>query len=144
VLKRIVFLEELRPGADFALLALRFAVGAFLIWGVWDNIVGTARMAEFAAFLRQHGFAAPELLAPLSVWAQFGCGAAFVLGLFTRWAGLVCAFNFIVALVMVDAALGVRAAFPSTMLILVGLYLSANGGGRFALDSLFARNATAP
>ena len=136
--RRLVFLEGLRAGADIVLLAMRVIVGAFLIWGVWDNIVSVARMAEFAGFLRQHGFMSPELLAPVSVWAQFACGAAFILGLFTRWAGLVCAFNFIVALVMVDAALGIRGAFPSTMLILVGLHLGANGGGRFALDAILA------
>jgi putative oxidoreductase len=139
VLRRLVFLEELRAGADIVLLAMRVVVGAFLIWGVWDNIASAARMAEFAAFLRQHGFAASELLAPVSVWAQLACGAAFILGLFTRWAGLVCAFNFIVALIMVDAALGIRGAFPSTMLILVGLYLGAYGGERFALDAILVR-----
>jgi putative oxidoreductase len=141
LLRRLLFLNDLRPAADFALLGMRLVVGAFLIWGLWDNIESPARMAEFAGFLQSHGFAQPQLLAPLSVWAQFLCGATFILGLFTRWAGLVCAFNFVVALVMVDAAGGVRAAFPSTMLILLGLYLAANGGGRFALDSVFTRRA---
>ena len=142
MLKRLLFLPDLQSGADLALLLMRAVVGAFLIWGVWDNISEPARMAEFAGFLAQHDFPAPTLMAPLSVWAQFVCGVAFVLGLFTRWAGLVCAFNFVVAVVMVDAAGGIRAAFPATMLVLVGLLFATYGGGRFALDSLLERSKT--
>lgn len=121
------------------MLALRIVVGGFLILGVWDNIQSTARMTEFVGFLTQHGFVMPELMAPLSVWAQFLCGVAFILGLFTRWAGLICAFNFIVALVMVDAALGMRGAFPSAMLVLAGFCLATLGAGRFSIEAALTR-----
>jgi putative oxidoreductase len=131
-------LDELKSGADFVLLLMRIAVGAFLIWGVWDNITSAARMDEFEGFLRSHGFLAPQFLAPLSVWAQFACGVCFVLGFATRWAGLVCAFNFLVALAMVDAKLGIRAAFPSTLLVLLGLYFATHGAGRFSIDARLA------
>jgi putative oxidoreductase len=107
---------------------------------VWDNIESPERMTEFAKFLQARGFAYPELMAPLSVWAQFACGAAFVVGLFTRWAGLICAFNFIVALVMVDAANGIRAAFPAAMLVLFGFYLATYGAGRLSLDRAFGKS----
>jgi putative oxidoreductase len=43
LLRRLLFLNDLRPAADFALLAMRLVVGAFLIWGVWDNIESPAR-----------------------------------------------------------------------------------------------------
>lgn len=142
VLKPLLFLPALRGGGDAALLLLRLVVGAFLIWGVWDNIVSAARMAEFVGFLTQFKFAYPEIMAPLSVYAQFLCGAAFILGLLTRWAGWVCVINFIVAVVMVDAAGGIRAAFPATMLILVGAYLGTYGAGRFSLDALLMRDRT--
>ena len=49
----------------------------------------------------QFGFCIPDLMAPLSVYAQFLAGIAFILGLFTRWAGLITCFNFIVAVWMV-------------------------------------------
>jgi putative oxidoreductase len=134
MLRRLVLLPDLRAASDWALLALRLFVGAFLVWGVWDNITSSARMDEFARFLRQHGFAAPAFMARLSVWAQFACGIAFVAGAFTRWAGLVCAFNFIVALWMVDAQNGVRAAFPAGMLVLFGFLMATHGPGRYSLD----------
>ena len=139
ITRRLLFLPGLSGGADAALLALRIVVGAFLILGVWDNIQSPARMTEFAGFLAQHGFAMPELMAPLSVWAQFLCGLAFLLGLFTRWAGLICAFNFVVALIMVDAALGVRGAFPSAMLVLAGFCLATLGAGRLSIDAALTR-----
>lgn len=125
--------------ADAALLATRLIVGAFLIWGVADNIVSAERMREFERFLAGHGFPSPGLMAPLSVYAQAAVGLAFILGLATRWAGLVCAFNFVVAVVMVDAKLGIRGAFPATALVLFGLLFAALGAGRYALDRRFGR-----
>jgi putative oxidoreductase len=137
LLKRALLLGP-PVGADAALLIFRLVVGAFLLWGVIDNITSPARTEEFAAFLGEHGFPYPELMAPLSVWAQAACGVAFISGLLARWAGIVCAVNFLVAIVMVDAAGGVRAAFPATMLALFGLYLAARGAGRWSLDRLIA------
>jgi len=122
-----------------ALLAARVAIGAFLVWGVWDNITSPARMAEFAQFLNFHGFPMPRVAAQLSAWAQFACGAAFILGLGTRWAGLLCAIHFAVALAMVDAKLGIRGAFPSTCLILLGMVFATLGAGRYSLDSAIVR-----
>jgi putative oxidoreductase len=124
--------------SDGALLFLRLTVGGFLICGVWDNIVSGERMAEFVGFLTKFGFVAPQVMAPLSVWAQFLVGVAFVLGIGTRWAGLICAFNFVVAIAMVDHLQGIRGSFPSAALVAVGLYLAAHGPGLFALDPLLA------
>lgn len=127
-------LAPLARGADLALLLVRLTLGAFLIYGVWDNIVSPERMEEFADFLVRFGFPAPGLMARLSVWAQLLCGIAFVLGLGTRWAGLVCAFNFMVAIAMVDHHQGIRGSFASACLVVIGLYLATHGPGRFALD----------
>lgn len=139
MIRRLAFLPFLTRFDDAALLALRLMIGAFLIYGVWDNIVSAERMAEFVGFLTRFGFPAPELMAPLSVWAQFLCGAAFILGLFTRWAALICAFNFVVAIAMVDHHAGIRGSFPSACLVFIGLYLATHGAGRFSLDRLLDR-----
>lgn len=133
-----VFPERWSRAEDAVLLAFRILVGTFLIWGVWDNVVSAARMAEFTAFLEAHGFVRPRLLAPLSVWVQLACGAGFLLGLLTRWAGVLCALNFLVALLMVDLQGGPRQAFPAAMLMLFGLYVAARGGGRYAFDAAAA------
>lgn len=134
-------LPRLSGGADLALLATRLVVGAFLIFGVWDNIASAERMAEFEAFLRAKGFGMPGLMAPLSVWAQFLVGIAFIAGFAIRWAGLICAFNFVVALVMVDAPLGIRPAFPAAALVLFGLLFATIGAGRLSFDARLSKGS---
>ena len=136
-----LILPRLAGGADLALLAARLMVGGFLIFGVWDNIVSAERMAEFEKFLTGKGFAMPGLMAPLSVYAQFLVGVAFVAWFAIRWAGLVCAFNFIVALVMVDAPLGIRPAFPAAALVVIGLIFATIGAGRISLDGIISKGS---
>lgn len=143
-MKRWLFLERLKLLDEAALLALRLVVGAFLMWGVWDNLSSAEHMQVFVSFLARFGFPAPHLMAPLSVWVQFTCGLAFMLGAFTRWAGLLCALNFVVAIVMVDRTLGIRASFPSACLVLIGLYLASHGPGRFALDQWLGVRLSVP
>ncbi|MFZ5719022.1 MAG: DoxX family protein [Pseudomonadota bacterium] len=138
-LSPLVRLDPLARGADAALLATRIAVGGFLVWGVWDNITGPEHMQRFVAFLKQFGFPYPELLAPFDVWVQFMIGVLFVLGLGTRWVGLICVVNFVVAIVMVDHHAGLRASFPSLCLVLIGLILATHGPGRYALDPILFR-----
>ena len=132
-------LAFLRTGEDLALLFLRLLTGTFLIHGVWDNIESTQRMDEFVGFLRANRFIYPELMAPLSVWAQFFCGLAFAAGAFTRWAGLVCTFNFIVACLMVHWHQDLRGWWPAAVLVAIGLLMATRGAGRYSLDErLFA------
>lgn len=139
-MRKFLFLNSGQRFGDFALLLLRVFVGLFLIWGVWDNVTSAARMREFQDFLGQHGFGAPALMARLSVYVQLLAGIGFVLGLFTRWAGILCAINFIVAIVMVDHHGGMRGVFPSGCLVLIGLYLATYGAGRLSLDAAMRAN----
>jgi putative oxidoreductase len=139
MMNSLLSLSFLARYADGALLLLRLVIGSFLVWGVWDNIASTAQMDEFVAFLRQFGFPAPELMARLSVWAQFLVGVAFILGLATRWAGLICSINFIVAIVVVDRFAGLRSAFPALCLVLIGLYLATHGAGKLSVDAWIGR-----
>lgn len=140
-MRNLIYLSSAARFSEHALLATRLIVGAFLIWGVWDNIVSTERMQEFVEFLAKFGFPAPELMARVSVWAQFAIGLSFIGGLFTRWAGILCIVNFAVAIAMVDRFGGIRASFASVCLILIGLYLATYGAGRFSLDALLTRRA---
>ena len=135
-----MFLNAGQQFGDFTLLLLRTFVGLFLVWGVWDNVTSAERMHEFQEFLGKHHFAAPALLAPLSVYVQLLIGIAFVLGLFTRWAGILCVVNFAVAIVMVDHHGGMRGIFPSGCLVFIGLYLATHGAGRFSVDAAMRAN----
>ena len=122
--------------ADLGLLLLRCATGAFLVYQSHDNVFSAARMDEFVKFLTHFKFVMPELMAPLSVYAQFAAGIAFILGLFTRWAGLITAFNFTVAVWMVHWNDPVPGIWPAAILIFLGLSFGTRGGGRYALDTV--------
>jgi putative oxidoreductase len=74
------------------------------------------------------------------VYLQFAIGLAFVLGLFTRWAGIFCVIVFVVAIAMVDRFGGMRGIFPSGCLVGIGLYLATYGAGRFSLDAALRAN----
>lgn len=139
-MRKLLFLNSAQRFGDFALLILRLFVGLFLIWGVWDNITSAERMREFATFLAKHDFPSPAILAPVSVYVQLLVGIGFVLGLFTRWAGILCIINFAVAIAMVDSAGGMRGIFPSGCLIVIGLYLATHGAGRFSMDAALGAN----
>jgi putative oxidoreductase len=139
-MRKILFLSSAQPFADFALFLLRVFVGLFLVWGIWDNVSSGARMHEFAEFLGKHGFPNPRLLAPVSVYLQLAIGVAFVLGLFTRWAGILCVVHFAVAIAMVDHHGGMRGIFPAGCLVLIGFYLATYGAGRLSLDAALRAN----
>jgi putative oxidoreductase len=139
-MRKFLFLAPAQSLGDFSLLLLRLFVGLFLVWGVWDNVTSTTRMQEFAGFLAQHGFASPRLMAPLSVYLQLAIGVGFVLGLFTRWAGILCAIHFAIAIAMVDRHGGMRGVFPSGCLVFIGLYLATYGAGRFSIDAALRAN----
>lgn len=126
--------------ADATLLLLRLYLGGFLIWGVWDNIVSPERMAEFAGFLTAIGSPLPDVAAPVSVWAQFLIGVLLIPGFLTRWAGLLLALNFLVAVALIGTTEGLfadvtRELFGPMMCVLAGLILATHGPGRFSLDA---------
>jgi putative oxidoreductase len=139
-MRKLLFLNSAQRFGDVALLILRVFVGLFLIWGVWDNITDSARMQEFVAFLAKHEFPSPNILAPVAVYLQFAIGLGFVLGLFTRWAGIFCIIVFVVAIAMVDRFGGMRGIFPSGCLVAIGLYLATYGAGRFSVDAALRAN----
>ena len=140
-LKQWLFLPGNARFADLGLLLLRVATGAFLIYQSHDNVFSAARMDEFVKFLTHFKFVMPELMAPLSVYAQFIAGIGFILGLFTRWLGLITCFNFIVAVWMVHWNDPVPGIWPAAVLIVLGLYFGLRGSGRYGLDPLLEGRA---
>ena len=138
----LLFLPRLGRHADVGLLALRVLTGAFLVYGVADNVASAERMEEFATFMAASGFPAPQLLAPFSVYLQLLCGIALILGLLTRWTGIIVAVHFVVALVMVHWAQDFRAWWPAIVLVGIGFQFALTGAGRFSVDAAIEKNHT--
>ena len=137
MVREFLFLPGNAKHADLGLLLLRCATGIFLIYQSHDNVLSAARMDEFEKFLVQFGFAYPQLMAPLSVYAQFAAGIGFILGLFTRWLGLITCFQFIVAVWMVHSPDPFNTWWPALVLVFLGLYFGLRGSGRYGLDAMF-------
>lgn len=127
-------LTQLDALRDASQLGLRLLTGSFLIHETLDNVVSASRMAEFVAFLAHFKFPWPAVMAPFSVGVQFACGILLVLGLFTRWAGLLIAANFMVAVAMVHFHENFRGWWPAIVLVFIGLHFATHGAGRFSLD----------
>jgi putative oxidoreductase len=134
-----LLLTPLARFGDLGLLLLRWVTGAFLIWQSHDNVFSAARMAEFEAFLDRFGFVAPEVMAPLCVWAQFLCGLALIAGVLTRWAGLVTAFVFLVAVWMVHWPQDFPGWWPALILVFLGILFATAGAGRYSVDAILER-----
>ena len=136
--RRLLYLEGLGRHSDVGLLVLRILTGAFLVYGVVDNVVSAERMQEFSDFLASNGFPAPSLMAPLSVYVQLLCGLSLVFGLLTRWAGILIALNFIVAVIMVHWPQDFRGWWPAIVLVGIGAQFALTGAGRISVDALLA------
>jgi len=139
-MRKFVFLAPAQRFADFTLLLMRVFVGCFLVWSVWKNVTSLEQMHEYEEYLGEHGFSSPGLLAPVSVYLQLAVGICFVTGVFSRWAGLLCAIHFAVAIAMIDHSGGMRGIFPSGCLVVIGLYLATHGAGRFSIDAALGAN----
>ena len=139
-MRKFLFLNSAQRFSDFTLLLLRVFVGLYLVLGVWPEITNSARMQEYASLLAQFKFPAAKILAVVSAYLQLAIGLGFMLGLFTRWAGILCAVIFVVAIAMVDRFDGMRGIFPSGCLVVIGLYLATHGAGRYSVDAALGAN----
>ena len=132
-------MEDAKRFEDLALLALRVVTGLFLIYQSHDNVLSAARMDEFEAFMAQFGFWRPDILAPFAIFWQVAAGIGFILGLFVRPLGLITALQFIVAVWMVHWSQTFDGWWPALILVFLGFYFLARGGGRYALDTLLMK-----
>ena len=139
--KRSLFmLEKLGRHSDLGLLVLRVLTGAFLVYGVLDNVLSTERMDEFSAFLAANQLPAPDVMAPISVYLQLLCGLTLIAGFMTRWTGLIIAVHFVVAVVMVHWSQDFRGWWPAIVLVGIGLQYTLTGAGSISVDTLMIRD----
>ena len=140
MIRELLFLEGLDRFADTGILLLRVLTGAFLVYGVVDNVVSPERMQEFSDFLSLNGFPAPYLMALVSVYTQLLCGVALILGILTRWAGVVIAAHFAVAVVMVHWSQDFRGWWPAIILVGIGIQFALAGPGSISIDTWLSRD----
>jgi putative oxidoreductase len=126
----------------YAALFIRLAVGTRLISGTQDNVFSSARMQEFAHFLAANGTPFPLVAAFVSVYAQFICGALFIVGLWTRPAAVVMSVNFLAALVIAHRDTPFEVTWPALMMLAAALFFLFHGAGRPSVDAMLADRET--
>jgi|DewCreStandDraft_3_1066083.scaffolds.fasta_scaffold01624_5 putative oxidoreductase len=132
---------------SWGLLVLRIALGVVFIYHGYPKFfkvppIGGA--AGFAQFLRMMGIPAPLFFAWVVAVLEFWGGIALILGLATRWLGLLFAIDMLVAIIRAKAARGVRFMAMDTtgwefdfVLLAGALALMLLGAGAYSLDALW-------
>ena len=125
----------------YGLLVLRLALGlVFIMHG--GNKLFVAGFSGTTNMLTQMNIPTPGLLGPFLAIVEPIAGAALVLGLVTRIAGLVVAIDMICAILLFHRMNGfyvpMGIEFPM-MLAASGLTLFALGGGSLSIDHAVAR-----
>ncbi|MDP1618130.1 DoxX family protein [Phenylobacterium sp.] len=120
-------------------LLTRLVVGAYLLASVWDAVTTPAILAALTETVAAQGAPAAGFAVRVAVYAQIACGLAFIVGMVTRWAGLVCAVLFGVTAASVYGAAGLEAAMPAVLLVLIGLDMLVRGPGPLNLRTLLVK-----
>jgi putative oxidoreductase len=119
---------------EYGMFFVRLIVGFHLIYGTVDNVFSWARMMEFREFLAARGVPFPLVAAHVSVYAQFICGALYILGFLIRPAAAIMIVNFIAALVIAHRVGGYQPAAPAFFMLFSSIAFLLHGAGRPALD----------
>ena len=128
-------LSRLDKYKEYGVIFIRLLVGFHLIYGTQDNVFSYARMEEFATFLSARGVPFPLFAAFLSAYAQFVCGALFIVGAATRYAAVVMIINFIAALIIAHIGDPYSNKFPALMMLAAACFFLLHGPGNLSVDS---------
>lgn len=128
---------------EYGVIFIRLIVGFHLIYGTQDNVFSYARMEEFAGFLSTRGVPFPLFSAFLSAYAQFICGALFLIGAATRYAAVVMIINFIAAIIIAHLGDTYPNMFPALMMLATACFFLLHGAGKLSVDSALEKRKIA-
>lgn len=119
---------------EYGNIFLRLVIGWRLIDGTQDNIFSWERMLEFRDFLAVHGTPFPLVAANVSVYAQFICGALFIIGWMVRPAAIIMIINFVAALLIAHIGLTFEQSFDAIMMLTGSIFFLFSGAGKISVD----------
>jgi putative oxidoreductase len=120
------------PG--WGVTAVRVAMALIFIVAGWAEIAGG--LGNVANAFTRMGMPMPGVSGPFIALLELIGGAALLVGLFSRWLGLVFAIEFVVATFFVKfAGQGWNAGRLDLMLLAGGILLFLAGPGRAAIDN---------
>lgn len=127
-------LNRFRAYAPF-LLRLAFAYELFDAAG-HTALNPTEGIPGYAGWLKDLGFPFPTVSAALSAYTEFFGAVLMVVGWKTRWAGLLLAINFVLAIAVAHIATAdtYKNSFPAINLLAMSIFLLLNGPGKPSID----------
>ena len=134
-------LKPLDKYKEYSPIFIRLIAGAFIIWGVQDNILSHERMLEFRDFLSARGVSLPLFAAYLSVYTQFVCGISILAGALVRLTSIPLIINFIAALLIAHRGDTFAGMFPALMLLGIACFFLLNGAGKPSVDEWLERHS---
>lgn len=97
-------LSPLHRFAGYAPLVIRVIAGIVMATHGWQKLMGGP--AAFGEFLGSLGVPLPGLMAYVVILAELGGGILLILGLLSRWAGLILTINLAMAILLVKTQVG--------------------------------------
>ena len=138
-------METGRPGTRTGLAILRVVVGiVFLMHGGQKLFI--FGFHNVGAFMQQLGIPLPQVAGVVVSLVEFFGGLALLLGLFTRWAGVLIACDMLVAVTVVHLRGGffLPKGFEYALTMLAAsITLALEGPGAAALDTILGRRRAA-
>ncbi len=126
----------------FGLTLLRVCSGAFMATHGYGKIFG-GRMEMFAENVGKMGFPQPDLFAWLAALSELAGGILLALGLGTRVCALLIAGTMGVAAFVAHGSDPFAKKEMALLYLAVMIFFALAGGGKLALDRLFARGGPA-
>ncbi|HKI99108.1 MAG TPA: DoxX family protein [bacterium] len=131
------FVARLSAFGDLALSALRVMLGIIML------IHGYVKVTHGFAigFFHQIGIPAAQIMGPFISLLELVGGACLIVGLFTRYLGVLYTIEFIVAtwVIWVVTGHGYSGAERELLILFTSILLATNGGGQFSLDKSIRR-----
>ena len=128
----VVFLSSQKDGG---LLLFRVIAGIIFVLHGWAKFNGGWAIGFFGNTLK---FPVPSVLGPFITVLEFGGGAALILGLVTRYLGILYTIQMCVAAYVqwILFKKGFSGAELEMLLVFTGILLATNGAGKYSLDKM--------
>jgi putative oxidoreductase len=123
------FLNSLQP---FGALVMRLALGLSMVVHGYEKVIPHGALNHHAHYVVSLGL--PHWLGYVSAYTEFVGGILLLIGLFTRLAAALIAFNMLVAFVYVGIHQGFGIYNYILALVALGMMLTFYGAGSLSLD----------
>ena len=128
----IALLENQRSAG---LLITRVLAGGIILWAGWGKLMGPGFSGIGGGFAKM-GIPVPEVTGPFILLLETLGGLALILGLFTRYLGVLFVIEFVVAFFAIKMGMGYSKFRIDVALIAFAVLFATHGGGKYSLDKV--------